>query len=129
MPPAKRKILIVEDDAVLLDTLTLSFETEDFEVHIANNGEIGLEKFKSVKPDIILLDLLMPKVDGIEMLKQLRQFEGNTANKVPVIVLSNFDNQDKILKAIEAGATDYYIKSNLILAELVKKINWILNKE
>lgn len=129
MPPAKRKILIVEDDAVLLDTLTLSFETEDFEVHVANNGEIGLEKFKSVKPDIILLDLLMPKVDGIEMLKQLRQFEGNTANKIPVIVLSNFDNQDKILKAIEAGATDYYIKSNLILAELVKKINWILNKE
>mgnify|MGYP001367834971 CR=1 FL=1 len=129
MPPAKRKILIVEDDAVLLDTLTLSFETEDFEVHIANNGEIGLEKFKSVKPDIILLDLLMPKVDGIEMLKQLRQFEGNTANKVPVIVLSNFDNHDKILKAIDAGATDYYIKSNLILAELVKKINWILNKE
>lgn len=129
MPTVKKKILLVEDDKELLETLKLSFNAEDFEVSIADNGEAGLEMFSNIKPDIILLDILMPKLDGIEMLKKLRALEGNVPNKVPVIVLSNSDNQDKILEAIKVGATDYYMKSNLILAELVKKINWILNKE
>ncbi|MBP9758918.1 response regulator [Candidatus Dojkabacteria bacterium] len=129
MPPSKMKILIVEDDKLLIDTLKTSFDAENFEVSIANDGEIGLEMFAKIQPDIILLDLLMPKLDGIGMLKKLRQLEENITNKVPVIVLSNSDNQDIIQKAIEVGATDYYMKSNLILAELVKKINWILNKE
>ena len=103
-----KKILIVEDDAEIRMALSIRMEVNDFEVITANDGEEGLEKARKEKPDLILLDLMLPKMTGFEVCRMLK-FDDNYKN-IPIIVLSALDQQGEREKAIQNGADAYFIK-------------------
>ncbi len=119
------KILIVEDEKLLSDSLVSRLVKEDFEVITASDGKEGLSKTKSEKPDLILLDLIMPIMDGATMLKLLRQDEAT--KDTPVIALTNLADENKMEEVMQSGGTDYLIKSDYSLEDLVKKIKERLN--
>lgn len=121
-----KKILVietVEDDTVLLEALHDRFTHEGFKVLAAKNGEEGLAVALAELPDLIVLDILMPKMDGLEMMQKLRQ-TNEWGKKVPIILLTNLSPDDeKINKAITENEPAYFIvKSNLKIADLVEKV-------
>ena len=114
------KILIVEDEVALRKALAEEFSDNGYTVIEAGDGLEGFEKAIAEKPDIILLDQLMPKLNGVGMLKQLRQDPWGAS--VPVIMATNMSTADTINDAIDAGANDYFIKSEVSIAEITKLI-------
>lgn len=116
-----KHILIVEDEEFLTRALKDNLEAEKCTVDIAINGEEALGRIKSRRPDIILLDLLMPKKDGFCVLEEIKK---NPEWKlIPVIVLSNLGGDAEIKKALEMGADDYFVKSQHPIEEIIEKIN------
>lgn len=120
------KILLIEDDPFLLSMYSTKFEIEGFEVLTANNGEEGLALAKANLPDIILLDILMPVMNGFEVLEQLKN--DSKTKKIPVILLTNLNQRDEIEKGLTMGADDYLIKAHFMPSEVVEKIRKILKK-
>ncbi len=118
----KKKVLIVEDDQALLKVLAAGLGAKEFKVLTAKDGEEGLEVALNEKPDLILLDLLMPRMDGITMLKRLRDADGEWGQKVKVIILTNLEDQDKLAAAVENRVYDYMIKSNWNISDVLKKV-------
>lgn len=114
------KILIVEDDRTLVKMYQIKLTLENFEVEVAYDGEEGLEKLKSVFPDLVLLDLAMPKMDGFEFLEKM--MVDSSLKKIPVVVLSNLGQESDVEKAKKLGARDYLIKVNLTPKQVVEKI-------
>ena len=119
-----KKILVVDDEMDISKTLAEHFKRKEYEVAIAYNGEEGVAKAKEFVPDIILLDILMPVMDGITALKQLKA-DSITAN-IPVIMLTNLDTQDKVAGAMEAGTTHFLVKSDYSPEDLDKKVEEVL---
>lgn len=117
---SKKKILIVEDEVSLLNALALKFSQEDMIVSEAYDGEEGIEKAKKEKPDIILLDIIMPKMDGMTMLKKLRDAEWG--RKIPVIILTNLAEAEKVSEAAEEGVYDFLVKTNWHINDVVEKV-------
>jgi len=115
-----KKILVVEDDASLNRALVEFLTEEKFEIESALDGEKGLELAASAKPDLILLDIVLPKKDGYEVLEALKKDE--KTKRIPVILLTNLESQEDIMKAFEKGASTYLVKANYKLEEIVKKI-------
>lgn len=115
-----KTILFIEDEAGLQKTLGSALEQEGFRVISALNGEIGLRLAKENPPELILLDLILPRKNGFEVLKSLR--EDDATRRVPVIVLTNLEDISDIQKVLDAGATTYLVKSNYSLEEIVEKI-------
>jgi len=115
-----KKILIVEDEKSLLDVLVMKFSDEGFEVHQARDGVQGLETAVVKKPDLILLDIIMPRMDGITMLKKLR--EDLWGKEVPVILLTNLGDSEKIAEVMEYGVYDYLVKAEWKMEELVERV-------
>ena len=113
-------ILIVEDDEVLLRALYLFFHNRGYTVASANEGETGLKMATRLMPNVILLDLLMPKMDGFEFIRQAKA--QTTLEKIPIIVLSNLGHEDEMEKAKALGVQDYFIKANTDLGSLEEKI-------
>lgn len=120
----KKRILFIEDQNNLQKLVAHALEEHGLEVSSALNGQEGIEKAIEQKPDLILLDLILPKKDGFEVLKQLKTQE-QTKN-IPVIILTNLDTSDNVQKAIDLGATTYLIKSNYKLEEIVEIINKVI---
>jgi len=116
----KKKILIVDDEAPLSKVLKDKFESTGFEVLTAKNGEEGLMKAVTQKPDLILLDIVMPRLDGMTMLKKLREDEWGKG--VEVILLTNLSDNDKVRQALKNNVYYYLIKSNWKLEDLVIKV-------
>lgn len=114
------KILIIEDDRFLASAYRFAFENEKLEVDIAYDGQEGLEKVKSFQPCCIVLDLIMPKVDGFQVLEQLRA-SAETA-KIPVIVASNLGQDSEIKKAMDLGAKAFITKSQTPITEVISKV-------
>jgi CheY-like chemotaxis protein len=114
-------ILVVEDEPILLRALNIELLNAGFEALVAPNGEVGLKMIKANKPDLVLLDILMPKMDGYEVLKAAKK--DPKTKKIPIVVLSNFGEAENIEKAMGMGAVDYFIKSSTDLNQLTKKIN------
>lgn len=115
-----KSILIVEDETDLREALKTVFSYEDFVVYTASDGEAGLKIALEQKPDIILLDVLMPKMDGVTVLKNLRADEwGKT---VKVIVLTALDDLEKVAEIISAGGDDYIVKTNVTLSAIAQKV-------
>lgn len=125
MKNAKAKILLVEDDTLLMNLYSKKFEIEGYYIAVAENGKLGLEKAREIIPDIILLDIMMPEMDGFEVLKKLKA-DPATAN-IPVIILTNINQMEDIEKGLSLGAVDYFIKAHFIPSEIVEKVKKILN--
>jgi len=120
----QKHVLIVEDDVFLSGIYKKKFEVEGFKVSVAENGEKGLADAKKKKPDIILLDILLPKLDGFAVLKAIKADDG--AKDIPVILLTNLGQKDDVEKGVEMGAEDYLIKIHFKPSEVVDKVRKIL---
>lgn len=121
----KSVILLVEDEQMLADMYKAKFTMENYETVTASNGIEGLAAARSHKPDLILLDIIMPKMDGFLTLLELKK---DTALKdIPVILLTNLGQEDDIAKGRKLGATDYFVKSNHSPSEIVEKIQKYLS--
>jgi DNA-binding response OmpR family regulator len=115
-----KKILIVEDESTLRKAIKKKLEKEGFQVFEAANGVQGLDLAQKEKPDLVLLDIVMPVKDGIQMLRELRQDEwGKT---VEVIMLTNLSDAKKELESFQQGVAEYLVKSDWKISDLVKKI-------
>lgn len=121
MAKNKQKIiLIVEDDEIILRALYLALHDQDFTIATATDGEMGLSMTQRMKPDIVLLDLIMPKKDGFTYLKEMKA--DPSVSHIPVIVLSNLGTTENKMRAKELGAIDYFVKSDTDLSTLVSKV-------
>ncbi len=127
MDEKKTKILIVEDEEILLTALAEELKQEGFDAVGAHDGEEGVAMAASEKPDLILLDLVMPKLDGIGALKQMK--ENDQTKDIPVVILTNLSDYDKVSDALSLGAMDYLVKANYRLEELVSKIKTVLDRK
>lgn len=123
------KILIVEDDKFLSELISTKLTKEGYEVSIALDGEVGLEKAKTEKPDIILLDILLPGISGFEVLEQIKKSEDPAVKNIPVLILSNFGQESKVQQGLSLGAVDYLVKANFTTGEIVEKIRAITGKK
>ena len=117
---AKKKIVIVEDDEHIAKVYRLKLESEGMDPIIASDGEEAVEKIFSEKPDLVLLDLMLPKKDGFWVLDQVRQ--NKEFLHLPVIVLSNLWEQTDKERALVLGANDYLVKIDTTIQEVVDKI-------
>lgn len=123
----KTKLLVVEDERPMSLALKEKFEREGFEVSIESNGNQALQRAKELKPDVILLDILLPGIDGLTMLKQLR--EDDWGKGVPVIILSNLSDDEKLKESLELHAANYLIKSNWMINDVVEQVKLCLQKD
>lgn len=114
------KILLVEDDPFLGGMYVTKLELEHFQVSLATDGEAGLEQAKTFHPDLILLDVLLPKKDGFTVLQELKA--DPTTMKIPVILLTNLGQKQDVVKGLDAGAVDYLIKAHFLPSEVISKI-------
>ncbi|PIR93653.1 response regulator [Candidatus Falkowbacteria bacterium CG10_big_fil_rev_8_21_14_0_10_39_11] len=119
-------ITIVEDDTIIANVLKNKLEKENYEVKVAKNGESGLKLVKEVVPNLVVLDLILPRMHGFEVLKAIKA--DPTISKIPVIILTNLGQDEDRQKGLELGAIDYCSKSDIDVATLIDKINEILGK-
>ncbi len=120
MAKKKKSILLVEDDEFLAELYATKLNLEGFEVSLAMDGEKGLKLAKEVMPDLILLDIILPKMDGFEVLKGIKA--DSATKNIPVILLTNLSQKDEVQKGLDLGAKDYLIKAHFMPSEVVKKI-------
>ena len=122
----KIKILLIEDDPFLLNMYNTKFELEGFLVITADDGEKGSRLALKEEPDIILLDILLPKKDGFEVLEELKT--NDKTKDIPVILLTNLSQKNEVERGLLLGAVDYLIKAHFMPSEIVTKIKKIVNK-
>ncbi|MCH7529718.1 response regulator [Patescibacteria group bacterium] len=121
----KRKILIIEDDKSLCTLLTAALKDEDFDILIAEDGKVGLKTAREQIPDLILLDLEMPGMKGLEVLKELRAYE--KTRDIRVIILTNSSDVSSIEEAMEGSVFTYLTKSDWELEDIIKKVKEALD--
>lgn len=121
------KIIIVEDDVSLQKTLQEYLSADGFEVFCASDGEEGVRIASEQMPDLMLLDIILPKMDGYEVIKAMKGNE--KTKKIPIMLLTNLGGVRDVEKALELGATTYLIKSDYKLEEIVKKVRDIIEKK
>ena len=117
-------VLLAEDDTFLANIYKTKFDMEGFKIIHAENGERALEEAKKKKPSIILLDILMPKMDGFSVLEELKK--SSDMKDIPVILLTNLGQKDDVDKGLAMGANDYLIKAHFKPSEVVAKVKGIL---
>ncbi len=125
IPSNGYKILIAEDEPVLRDSLITTFKNAGFEVSAAADGEQAIQLATSFKPNIVLLDIYMPKYDGLAVLTQYKQ--DPNLQTVPVLMLTNDASSSKMLAAQQQGSAGYLIKSNTELSEVLARVKSTLN--
>ena len=121
------KIILVEDDKMLADMYITKFSKEGLEVMRADDGEKGLAMIKEKKPDLVLLDIIMPKLDGFAVLKEIKK--DKELADTHVLLLTNLGQSEDVDKGKKLGADDYFIKANHTPAEIVEKVKYILTKK
>ena len=127
MTATKGKILIIEDDRYISKMYQLKLSLEGYEVQVAENGREGVDKVKEFMPNIILLDILMPELDGFEVLKIVK---GDDATKdIPVLIMSNLGQEDHVDKGMKLGAIGYIVKSQYTPSKVVEKIKSVISEK
>ena len=117
------KVLLIKDEKEVAELYRLKLSLDGYNVFVAADGESGLKKAIEEKPDLVFLDIKMPGMDGFEVLKHLRK--NDVTKKIPIVILSNFDEQEMIEKSLALGANEYLIKSQFNPSELSAKTkNW-----
>lgn len=119
-----KKILIVEDDKFLRELISQKLIREDYDIIEAVDGEKGLKAIKEEKPDLVLLDLILPGIDGFEVLTKAK--EDPAMKDIPIIILSNLGQKDDIERGLKIGAIDYLIKAHFTPGEIVEKVKSVL---
>lgn len=125
--PGKAKIVLAEDDQFISRAYTDGLRRAGYEVVTAMDGNAAIAIIKAEKPDIILLDIIMPEKNGFEVIEEIKKDPELSA--IPIIVLSNLGQDTDIQKGRDLGANDYFIKSNLSMAEVVAKVEQHLPKQ
>ncbi len=118
------KILIIEDDKFLRELISQKLVKEGYEICEAIDGEEGIKQVRKENPDLILLDLILPGIDGFDVLAQMKR--DPVLAKIPVIILSNLGQKEDIEKGINLGADDYLIKAHFTPNEIIEKIKSVL---
>lgn len=121
-----KKVLIVEDEPFLRELCSKKLTMLDYDVEVAIDGKEAVKKVNSKKPGLVLLDLIIPGLDGFKVIEKIRAHPDESINKIPIVVLSNLGQQEDIDKAIGLGANDYLIKSNFTITEIVDKVQGYL---
>jgi DNA-binding response OmpR family regulator len=119
-----KTILIIEDDKFLRELIAQKLLKEGYDISEAIDGEEGIKKIKTEKPDLVLLDLILPGIDGFEVLSQMK--EDPTLSSIPVIILSNLGQKEDVEKGLKLGAVDYLIKAHFTPGEIIDKIKSVL---
>ena len=120
---------MVEDDPFLREICSKKLTKEGYSVYEAIDGEQAMETINQAKPDIVLLDIILPAIDGFQVLHQIRQNQDESVAKTPTIMLSNLGQEDDIEKAKEMGADDYLVKAHFTTEEIISKINGLLKNK
>jgi CheY-like chemotaxis protein len=120
------KVLIVEDDVFLRKMYTKKFQVNGFEIETASNGQEGLQKMSSFSPDIVLMDVMMPKLNGIEAIEKAKADEN--LKHIPILVLTNLSSAEDADTAVKKGAKAYLIKSEHTPTQIVEKVKKYLHK-
>jgi len=115
-----KTILIIEDDKFLRELIAQKLIKEGYEISEAVDGEEGVRKIKEEKPDLVLLDLILPGIDGFEVLSRMR--EESVLISIPIIILSNLGQKEDVEKGLKLGAIDYLIKAHFTPGEIIEKI-------
>lgn len=121
---ARHKVLIIEDDEMICDMYKLRFGAENWEVICAAKGEEGLKMAKEEKPEVILLDIILPGLDGFSILEKLKTDEAT--KNVPVVLLTNLGQEEDIKKGNSLGASDYLVKSGVTPKQVLEKVKGAL---
>jgi len=122
-----KKILIVEDDKFLRELVVTSLTKKNYIVLEALDGEEGIKKTKEEKPDLVLLDLVLPGMDGFEVLTQIKS--DPAVSSIPVIIFSNLGQKEDVEKGLALGASGYLVKAHFVLSEVVAKIKQLLDEQ
>lgn len=126
MAATKTKILLIEDEEMLANMYEVKFKNEGFDLEKALDGVEGLAKAQANKPDFILLDIIMPKMDGFSVLKSLKEDE--STKDIPVMMLTNLGQEEDIAKGKELGSVGYLVKANVTPSEVVAEVKKKLGK-
>ena len=127
MPEAKKHILIVEDERALSHALEITLKKEGYDIMIASDGEEGLRRIQEYHFDLVLLDIIMPRMDGFTLLKIAKE-QGRSSASIPIIVLSNLGQTEDLKTAMALGAIQYLVKANSPFPKVLSTINAVLNK-
>lgn len=119
----KHKIIIVEDDANIRGMYQMKLELNGYDVVIAEDGKEAVELIKKENPDLILLDILLPKKDGFEVLKEIKNSKDEKVKSIPVVMLSNLSSKEDISEAKKLGASDYFVKAKIVPEEVAEKVS------
>lgn len=119
-----KHIFLVEDDQYLVDIYVTKLEKEGFKVDLARDGQKALDFLEKNKPDLLILDIIVPSVDGWEILRRIRKKE--KFKNLPVIILSNLNQKREVMKGIDLGATKYLIKAHYTPSEILEEIRKML---
>lgn len=120
MADKSKKILLIEDEQIIIDLLGKKLQKEGYKVVIGRDGDEGLEKMRQENPDLILLDIVMPKKDGLEVLEEMMQDE--RINGIPVVIISNSGQPVELKRAKELGVRDWLIKTEFDPQEVLEKV-------
>jgi len=121
-----KKVLIIDDDPGLANIFKDALQMAQYDVIVAENGTKGIEMATTSTPAAILLDYVLPDLNGVDVLKKLK--EADTTKNIPVVILSNFGQEDKIKESLYDGATDFWLKYQLGPQDLIDKVNNLLNE-
>ena len=120
----KKNILVIEDDEFFRELISNELRSKWFEVSGAIDGQKGIEKARETKPNLILLDLLLPNIDGFEVLSTLKA--DSETSLIPVIILSNLDSREDVERGLKLGASNFLIKSQFSSEEIISKIKGVI---
>lgn len=121
----KYTLVVIEDDKYLADIYSTKLRLEGFNVEVTNDGEAGVKAVKKLIPDLILLDIMMPVMDGFSVLHEIKTDE--KTKDITVIMLTNLNSPEDVKKGLELGAADYMVKAHFVPADIVTKVRNILN--
>lgn len=124
MAEKKKSLLIIEDEESLAELFRKAFEENDYLVKVAGQGEEGLEMLNQFKPDAIILDLILPKMSGFEILKVIRS--ASSTYSIPVVIVTNLSGEENVKLGLELGANEYIVKSHVRLFDIFKKVDSII---
>ena len=121
-----KNILIIEDDRFLRELIAQKLTKENYNISEAVDGEEGVKKIKEEKPDLVLLDLILPSIDGFEVLSRVKEDPDQDVSKIPVIILSNLGQREDTERGMKLGAVDFLIKAHFTPGEIIEKIKTVL---